>query len=219
MPHSGLRALQITAPKSSTAQLISTAKGCRTVMRATRCRYGSYRISASRRGPKYRSMTRAMFTSSRGSCSPWANNRTALATYCPTAGIASNAERSLGQMPSRRVMSAANRFNAIALRRHRPRGRSRQWSSVRRARAMSCHVGKAVTKSGSSLATCSALVCWRRTSVKIRTYSWAWGSRQGNARPWSLYQSRIRLRNVAIRRDEGGQGRRSLRVEECRAAR
>jgi len=140
-PHSGVRLRHTSAARSNKAQLTQTAWRDETTSLASFWMYGSYRMSTNRRGPKWRSRTRATPASRSGSLWRCAKSRTALATYWPTPGNASISALENGKRPRRPAISAASFRKLTARRFQRPIGRKCPRSSLSEARASACQDG------------------------------------------------------------------------------
>jgi hypothetical protein len=194
---SGLRGRQISDPRSRIAQLISLAWEPWTTAFPRDCRYGSYRISASLRGPKYRSSTRAMLLSRRGSACPWPNRSIALAMYCPTPGNDSASTLVEGKILPRRTSSVPSSFIDAARRFQSPIGRRWKPNSASDVSAMTCQLGKRFRNPGRNAATAVAVVRCSSTSETICSYKDALGKRHENDRPLVVYQVSKRCRNVS----------------------
>lgn len=173
----GFLGLQIVAPRSRSAQLVSTARSVSTNPCAMSWTHGSLRISTCMRGPKWRSITRAMLLSSSGLRLWNTNSSTALATYCPTAGMASNLLRSAGKPPAA-TRAAASETSETALRRHSPMGRRRRCRSGAPAPARASHDGYADKNAGKNASMALAFVRCSKTSTTMRSYSDAPGALQ-----------------------------------------
>ena len=144
-------------------------------------------MSASLRGPKKRSRTRAMLTSTSGCGLSKQNRRTALAMYCPTPGKASISSRVEGKRPFLAAMAAARALRRGALCAERPIGLRRASISSTLAVARVFQDEKRERKAGQKAATVSALVRWRRTSETTWWKREARARRQGNWRRECAY--------------------------------
>ncbi len=105
-----------------------------------------------------------MLASINGAGVPCSNIKTALATYCPTAGISSSSSLVAGQLPSRRDMSAESAFNDLARLRQRPSGRRTDPRFSSSLAAIASQLGKAERNVGRKSDTTGAWVRCNKTS-------------------------------------------------------